>query len=196
MICHGFKGGIGTASRVVAEAGGATVGVLVQANQGSREQLRVAGFPVGQAIGTDEVPSPGAFDRGGAGSIIVVIATDAPLLPLQCERLAQRAGLGVARAGGLGGNFSGDLFLAFVTGNRGLPPNEIRDDLPLAHEVRMLGNRWITPLFQAVVEATEEAILNALLQAGTVSGCGRTAHGLEPDRLLAALGSLGWRRGG
>ncbi|HXV58187.1 MAG TPA: P1 family peptidase [Gaiellaceae bacterium] len=193
MICHGFKGGIGTASRVVEEAGGATVGVLVQANQGSREQLRVAGYPVGRAVGTGEVPSPGAFDVEGAGSIIAVVATDAPLLPLQCERLAQRAGLGVARAGGLGENFSGDLFLAFATGNRGLPPNEIRDDLPLAHDVRMLGNRWITPLFQAVVEATEEAILNALLQAGTVSGCGRTAHGLEPERLLAALRSLGWR---
>jgi D-aminopeptidase len=196
MICHGFKGGIGTASRVVEEAGEATVGVLVQANQGSREQLRVAGYPVGQAIGTGEVPSPGAFDPEGAGSIIAVIATDAPLLPLQCERLAQRAGLGVARAGGLGENFSGDLFLAFATGNRGLPPNELRDDLPLAHEIRMLGNRWITPLFQAVVEATEEAILNALLQAGTVSGCGRTAHGLEADRLLAALRSLGWRPAG
>jgi D-aminopeptidase len=195
MICHGFKGGIGTASRVVDEAGGATVGVLVQANQGSREQLRVAGYPVGQAVGTEEVPSPGAFDPEGAGSIIVVVATDAPLLPGQCERLAQRAGLGVARAGGLGENFSGDLFLAFATGNRGLPPNEIRDDLPLAHEVRMLGNRWITPLFQAVVEATEEAILNALLQAGTVTGCGRTAHRLDPDRLLAVLRSLGWRPG-
>ena len=192
MICHGFKGGIGTASRVAEEAGGATVGVLVQANQGSREQLRVAGYAVGAAISVDEVPSPGAFDPAGAGSIIVVVATDAPLLPGQCERLAQRAGLGVARAGGLGENFSGDLFLAFSTGNRGLPPNEIRDDAPLDVPVRMLANNYVTPLFQAVVEATEEAILNALLAASTTTGCGATAHALEPDRLLDALRSLGW----
>ena len=193
MICHGFKGGIGTASRVVVEAGGATVGVLVQANQGSREQLRIAGYPVGQSISTAEVPSPGAFDREGAGSIIVAVATDAPLLPVQCARLAQRVGLGVARAGGLGENFSGDLFIAFATGNRGLPPNEIRDDVPLSLPVQMLANRWITPLFQAVVEATEEAILNALLAAGTMRGCGTTAHGLDARRVVDVLSSLGWR---
>jgi D-aminopeptidase len=194
MICHGFKGGIGTASRVVEEVGGATVGVLVQANQGSREQLRVAGYPVGQAIPTSDVPSPGAFDEAAAsGSIIVVVATDAPLLPTQCARLAQRAGLGVARAGGLGENFSGDLFLAFTTGNRGLPPNELRDDAPLFVRVRMLANNWITPLFQAVVEATEEAILNALLAASTTTGCGTAAYALEPDRLVTALRELGWR---
>jgi D-aminopeptidase len=196
MICHGFKGGIGTASRLVADAGGATVGVLVQANQGSREQLRVAGYPVGAAIPVDDVPSPGAFDSAGAGSIIAVVATDAPLLPTQCARLAQRAGLGVARAGGLGENFSGDLFLAFATGNRGLPPNEIRRDVPLSVPVRMLANTFITPLFQAVVEATEEAILNALLAAQTTTGCGTTAFSLEPERLLEVLRSLGWRPAG
>jgi len=191
MICHGFKGGIGTASRVAEEAGGAVVGVLVQANQGSREQLRVDGYPVGRAIPTSEVTSPGAFD--GAGSIIAVVATDAPLLPTQCERLAQRAGLGVARAGGLGENFSGDLFLCFALGNRGLPPNELGDDMSLSVPVNMLANRWITPLFQAVVEATEEAILNALLAAETMTGrAGVTAHALEADRLFAALGELGW----
>jgi D-aminopeptidase len=192
MICHGFKGGIGTASRVAEEAGGAIVGVLVQTNQGSREQLRVDGYSVGRAIPTSEVPSPGAFDTGAAGSIIVVVATDAPLIPTQCQRLAQRAGLGVARAGGLGENFSGDLFLCFALGNRGLPPNELRDDAALSVPVRMLGNRWITPLFQAVVEATEEAILNALLAAETMTGyAGATSHALEPERLLAALGELG-----
>ena len=191
MICHGFKGGIGTASRVVAEAEGSTVGVLVQANQGSREQLRVDGYPVGREIPTSVVPSPGAFDEG-AGSIIVVAATDAPLLPTQCERLAQRAGLGVARAGGLGENFSGDLFLCFALGNRGLPMNDFRDDVPFAVPVRMVANRWITPLFQAVVEATEEAILNALLAAETMTGYrGATARGLEPDVLLAALQRAG-----
>ena len=190
MICHGFKGGIGTSSRVVDEADGATVGVLVQANHGRREQLRVNGVPVGEQIPTSEVPSPGAFDVAGAGSIIVVVATDAPLLPTQCERLAQRAGLGVARAGGLGENFSGDLFICFSTGNRGLPPNEYADRRPLAVDVRMLSNRWITPLFQAVVEATEEAIHNALLQAETTTGRGVTAFALEPGTLLAALRRL------
>jgi D-aminopeptidase len=190
MICHGFKGGIGTSSRVVEEGGGATVGVLVQANHGRREQLRVDGVPVGAAIPTSEVPSPGAFDVAGAGSIIVVIATDAPLVATQCERLAQRAGLGVTRAGGLGENFSGDLFICFATGNRGLPPNEYADEPPLAVDVRMLTNRWITPLFQAVVEATEEAIHNALLQAETTTGRGITAFALEPERLRAAVARL------
>lgn len=195
MICHGFKGGIGTASRVVEDANGATVGVLVQANQGRRDQLRVDGYPVGRVLTTPEVPSPGAFDEAGAGSIIAVVATDAPLLPIQCSRLAQRAGLGVARAGGLGEHFSGDLFLAFSVGNRGLPPNELRDDAPVEVPVRMLTNRWITPLFQAVVEATEEAILNALLAAETMEGCGAIAYALEPERLLDALRRLGWRAG-
>jgi D-aminopeptidase len=192
MICHGFKGGIGTASRVAHEAGGAVVGVLVQANQGSREQLRVDGYPVGRAIPTSEVPSPGPFDTGAVGSIIGIVATDAPLIPTQCERLAQRAGLGVARAGGLGENFSGDLFLCFSLGNRGLPSNDPGDEAALSVPVQMLANRWITPLFQAVVEATEEAILNALLAAETMTGrSGITAHALEPERLFSVLGELG-----
>lgn len=195
MICHGFKGGIGTSSRAVEEAGGHIVGVLVQANYGSREQLRVDGYPVGRLIPTSEVPSPGLFDAQGAGSIIGIVATDAPLIPTQCARLAQRAGLGVARAGGLGGNFSGDLFLCFALGNRGLPPNEPDDDAPLAVPLQMVANRWITPLFQAVVEATEEAILNALLAAETMTGReGATAHALEPETLLGALEGLGWTR--
>lgn len=192
MICHGFKGGIGTASRVVSEANGCTVGVLVQANHGSREQLRVDGYPVGREIPTSVVPSPGAFD--GAGSIIGVVATDAPLIPTQCQRLAQRAGLGVARAGGLGENSSGDLFICFALGSRGLPTNELSDDVPFSVPVQMLANRWITPLFQAVVEATEEAILNALLAAETMTGYrGATAQALESDVLVEALGRLGWK---
>ena len=191
MICHGFKGGIGTASRVVAEADGCTVGVLVQANQGSREQLRVDGYQVGREIPTSSVPSPGAFD--GAGSIIGVVATDAPLIPTQCERLAQRAGLGVARAGGLGENSSGDLFICFSLGSRGLPTNDLGDEVPFSVPVRMLANRWITPLFQAVVEATEEAILNALLAAETMSGYqGATAYALDAETLVAALRRTGW----
>jgi D-aminopeptidase len=148
---------------------------------------------VGGKIPTTLVPSPGAFDESGAGSIIVVVATDAPLLPTQCERLAQRAGLGVARAGGLGENFSGDLFLCFALGNRGLPMNDPREDAAFAVPVRMVANRWITPLFQAVVEATEEAILNALLAADTMTGYGgATAHALEADVLLDTLDGLGW----
>jgi D-aminopeptidase len=196
MICHGFKGGIGTASRVAEEAGGHVVGVLVQANHGRREQLRVDGYPVGRVTPTSEVPSPGAFDQEAPGSIIGIVATDAPLIPTQCERLAQRVGLGVARAGGLGENFSGDLFLCFALGNRGLPPNEPGDSAPLSVPVSMLANRWISPLFQAVVEATEEAILNALLAAEAMTGRGgATAHALEPDRLLDALAQLGWTGG-
>jgi D-aminopeptidase len=184
MVCHGFKGGIGTASRRVDEL---TVGVLVQANHGQREQLRVDGKPVGRALGPDVVPLAGTPE--GAGSIIVVVATDAPLVPTQCERLAQRGALGVARAGGLGENFSGDLMLCFSTGNRGLPPNTYGgDDERRTVPVEMLANRWISALFQGVVEATEEAILNALLAAETMTGYrGATAHGLDPERLLRAL---------
>ena len=181
MICHGFKGGIGTSSRRVHEW---TVGVLVQANHGQRAQLRVDGVPVGQRIPPEEVPTP----TWGEGSIIGIVATDAPLLPSQCERLAQRSTLGVARGGGLGEHFSGDLFLCFSTGNRGLPPNDYgtagADMVPVA----MTGNRWMNGLFQAVAEATEEAILNALLTAETMSGrAGAVAHALDPDRLRRAL---------
>jgi D-aminopeptidase len=183
MICHEFKGGVGTASRR-AIAGRYTVGVIVQANQGRRRRLSVAGIPVGQAIPFDVVPAPSETDLAGGGSIIVIVATDAPLLPNQCARLAQRAGLGVARVGGVGENFSGDLFLAFATGNRGLPPGDIADATPLTVDVTMIPNTHITALFDAVVEATEEAILNALLQAETMTGRdGITAHRLEPELL-------------
>jgi D-aminopeptidase len=188
MICHAFKGGIGTASRVVPVDGGPfTVGVLVQANHGRRDRLSVNGVPVGLAIPPSEVPLP--HDRGGdgAGSIIVVVATDAPLLPHQCERLAQRAGLGVARMGGAGENSSGDLFIAFATANA----NVESGPAPVA-QIGMLSNDSITPLFYAVIEATEEAILNALLAAETMTGRdGNTAHQLPPDRLLEVMRAYG-----
>jgi D-aminopeptidase len=183
MICHGFKGGIGTSSRVVEEADGAVVGVLVQANYGRRWRLRVDGVPVGEEIPVGDVPAPGAPAGAGGGSIIGLVATDAPLLPGQCERLAQRAGLGVARMGGVGEDSSGDLFLAFSTGNRGL--GDPAGPVPL----RMLPNERMTPLFDAVVEATEEAIVNALCAAETMTGRdGATAHALPLERLAALLG--------
>jgi D-aminopeptidase len=184
MICHGFKGGIGTSSRVVAEAGGAVVGVLVQANHGRRERLRVNGVPVGAGIPVSEIPDPYGRVPPGAGSIIAIVATDASLLPLQCERLAQRAGLGIARAGGVGEHSSGDLFLAFATGNRGLPSADVDATAPLTIPVQMLANNYITALFDAVVEATEEAIVNALCAAETMTGAkGATAYELPLDRL-------------
>ncbi|MEO8291180.1 MAG: P1 family peptidase [Gaiellaceae bacterium] len=184
MICHGFKGGIGTSSRIVEGAGGALVGVLVQANHGRRERLRVNGIPVGERIPVSEVPDPYGRVPPGAGSIIVLVATDAPLLPVQCERLAQRAGLGIARAGGVGEHSSGDLFLAFSTGNRGLPSADYGAEAPLSIPVRMLANNYITALFDAVVEATEEAIVNALCAGETMTGAhGATAYELPLDRL-------------
>jgi D-aminopeptidase len=194
MICHEFKGGIGTASRVLATGdGGWTVGALVQANYGRRALLRVDGAPVGRVLGTERVPSP--FDRptaAGSGSIIVVLATDAPLLPGQCARLAQRAGIGLARAGGGVEDSSGDIFFAFATGNRGLPRADYGKDPGPPLEVRMLPTARMTALFEAAAEATEEAIINALLAAGTVTGRdGVTAHGLTAELLTGALAELG-----
>ncbi len=189
MICHEFKGGIGTASRVVAAAdGGWTVGVLVQANHGRRERLSIGGMPVGRAIPTSIVPTPwddpSVAPPPGSGSIIVVIATDAPLLPHQCERLAQRAGLGIARVGGSGAHSSGDLFLCFATGNRGMSAVDDAEGQPRTREVTALVDPWISPLFWAVIEATEEAIVNALVAARTMIGRdGITAHALPHDRL-------------
>ena len=201
MVCHGFKGGVGTASRVVPEEqGGFTVGVLVQANHGRRARLQVNGVPVGRVIDAEEVPPPRppvpapSTRPEGAGSIIVVVATDAPLLPNQCDRLAQRAGLGIARTGGVGEHSSGDLFIAFATGNRGLTQGEYGAAEPLTVPLRMLSNSYVNPLFDAVIEATEEAILNAMLQAGTMVGRdGVTAHGLDGHRLVEVMGR--YRRG-
>ncbi len=195
MVCHELKGGIGTSSRRVAEeAGGWTVGVLVQANHGRRTRLAVNGVPVGLEIGTDVVPAPDGPPSlpPGSGSIIGLVASDAPLLPVQCRRLAQRAVLGIARTGGVGENSSGDLFLAFSTGNRGMPPCHLGDQPPLTATVRTVANTYLTPLFDAVVEATEEAILNALVAAGTMTGInGVTAHALPHDLLLTALERYG-----
>lgn len=200
MVCHEFKGGIGTASRVIDQrAGGWTVGVLVQANYGKRDWLRVDGVRVGEAIPTTEVPSP--YDEvgrskslpAGSGSIIVVVATDAPLLPHQCERLAQRAGLGIARAGGTGGHTSGDLFIAFATGNRLPPGTEDEDPLGLGtYTVQAVRDIAIDRLFDAVIESTEEAIINALVAAQTVVGRdGITAHAIPHDRLREVMAAHG-----
>jgi D-aminopeptidase len=186
MICYEFKCGTGTASRRVSEgSGGYTVGVLVQANHGRRAELRIAGVPVGR-----ELPSsPRASARGDApelGSIIIVIATDAPLLPHQLERLSRRAALGLARTGATSGNGSGDIFLAFSTANPGAASS------PEVAQVSMLSNTRISALFTATVEATEEAIVNALVAAETMTGVdGRTAEALPHDRLRQILARYG-----
>jgi D-aminopeptidase len=185
MICHGFKGGIGTASRTVAD--GWTVGVLVQANHGRRVRLSIDGVPVGREIPAEVVPLPGPRAADGAGSIIGIVATDAPLLPHQLDRLAQRAALGVGRVGGAGEHSSGDLFLAFATGNVDAAP----DSEGLA-DVRMVIEDRITPLFAATIEATEEAIVNALVAAETMTGRdGMTAHAIPHDLLLQAMRRFG-----
>ncbi|MHB1930730.1 MAG: DmpA family aminopeptidase [Acidimicrobiales bacterium] len=194
MICHEFKGGIGTSSRVV--AGGFTVGVLVQANYGVRDRLTVAGVPVGREIPAGEVPLPGGsgLRPPGSGSIIIVVATDAPCLPHQCGRLAQRAGLGLARVGGVGGHTSGDIFLAFATGNAGTVLEEGPDGEggPLTRPVTMLSDMAATALYEGVVDATEEAIVNALVAAETMTGRdGLTAHALPHDRLVEVLRAYG-----
>ena len=203
MVCHEFKGGIGTASRVVdADWGGFTVGVLVQANYGRRDWLRVDGVPVGEAIPLEDVPSPYSATEddeakpetppAGSGSIIGIVATDAPLLPNQCDRLAKRAGLGVGRMGGTGAHSSGDLFLCFATGNRSLFRTSFRSDPRVTADVRVLNDFAIGPLFDATIEATEEAILNALVAAETMTGRdGITAHALPHDRLLETMARFG-----
>ena len=193
MICHGFKGGVGTASRVIGEEhGGYTVGALVQANHGWRERLTVAGVPVGRMIGHDVVPDPYEDlpdTAAGAGSIIVIVATDAPLLPHQCRRIAQRASFGIARTGGAGEHSSGDILLAFSTARQDLPPSEVEDGSePVTVPVTMFVDSHINPLYHATIEATEAAIVNALLAAETTTGRrGLTAYGLEPDQLLEAM---------
>jgi D-aminopeptidase len=199
MICHDFKAGTGTASRF---AGGFTVGALVQANYGDRDRLSVDGVPVGLEIPTAAVPSP--WDREeaidgaraplppGSGSIIAIVATDAPLLPHQCERLAQRAGLGIARAGGSGANSSGDIFLAFSTANRGKLENYKLDGGGAPFEVTMLPDGEISELFWAAIESVEEAILNALVAAETMTGRdGITAHAIDHTTLVEIMTRYG-----
>ena len=203
MVCHGFKGGIGTASRRLdASIGGYTVGVLVQCNYGQRRELRVAGVPVGEEISdllscvasTDasilpNLPRCGSATppvredaNDGAGSIIIVVATDAPLLPHQIKRLVTRASLGVGRMGGKGENGSGDIFVAFSTANPG-----VGSDTDVAR-VAMLPNARMNALFTAAVQATEEAIVNALLAAETMTGANDVrVFALPRERLMAAM---------
>ncbi|HEV8694458.1 MAG TPA: P1 family peptidase [Lysobacter sp.] len=167
MICHEFKCGIGTASRRVDVAGrGYTVGVLVQANYGLRDGLRIAGVPVGEHLRNDRVYSESDPAAGDTGSIIIVIATDAPLLPHQLKRIAKRAGMGLARMGSHAGNGSGDIFVAFSTANSGaLAPKVI-------NQAEFVGNDSIDGLFAATVQATEEAIVNAMVAARDMQGTG------------------------
>ena len=197
MVCHGFKGGIGTSSRVV-EVGGAsfTLGALVQANYGKRARLRLDGVPIGPAIPTSDVPSPwdapvarrpGAVPHEGAGSIIVLVATDAPLLPDQLTRLAQRPALGIGRVGGIGANDSGDLILAFSTAQRGV--TAVERGSPVV-SLRALAIEHLDALFVAAIEATEEAIWNALVAATTMTGRdGITAYAIPHERVAEI-----WRR--
>jgi D-aminopeptidase len=205
MVCHQFKGGIGTASRrLPAAQGGYTVGVLVQCNYGTRPQLRIAGVPVGEEIAdlmpcfrtpalapaptrvcgtaTGNRPGDGAADAPEMGSIIIVVATDAPLLPHQLKRVAKRASLGIARMGGVGGNSSGDIFIAFSTLR---PTPAAGDGMPT---VPLFSNDRITPLFEATAQATEEAIVNALVAARTMVGADDfQVTALPHDRLREAL---------
>ena len=183
MICHEFKGGTGTSSRVIVENGECyTVGALVQANYGARDLLRVDGVPVGREIGPDIVPAHHSGKRAAAqpqteGSIIVVLATDAPLIPIQCQRLARRATVGLSRVGGIGANGSGDIFIAFSTANHIGQNDKISN-------VKMLAPDAMTSLFQASAEATEEAILNAMCMAETMTGRdSRTVRALPLDLL-------------
>ena len=210
MVCHGFKGGIGTASRKLdARDGGYTVGVLVQCNCCARRELRVAGVPVGQEI-TDLLPCTATNDPAvrapgprcdaapatptnrdddadeGQGSIIVVVATDAPLLPHQLKRIATRVSLGIGRMGGKGENSSGDIFVAFSTANA-----HAAADTGLAH-LTMIPNGRINSLFYATTQATEEAIVNAMLQAETMTGANYAkVYALPVDRLMAAMKKFG-----
>jgi D-aminopeptidase len=182
MMTHGFKGGIGTSSRLLPlEDGGYTVGVLVQSNYGRRANLHIAGVPLGDAF-PDLKPTRGA-PADGQGSIVIIIATDAPLLPHQLRRVAQRAALGVAIVGGRGENSSGDLFLAFSTASA----DEVTKNDGVAH-VLALPNDRINPLFNATVNATEEALVNALVAAETMTGInGNMAPALPVDRLREIL---------
>jgi L-aminopeptidase/D-esterase-like protein len=203
LICHSFKGGIGTASRRV---GPHTLGVLVQCNYGTRRQLRIAGIPVGREIQgaamciegnerparewlagwittrCDAQPTtPPDDSEEDRGSIIIVVATDAPLLPHQLKRIATRATLGIARMGGVGGNSSGDIFIAFSTANSGARQSA-------SARVQMMSNEAMTPLFEATAQATEEAIVNALVAGRTMTGADNLrVYGLPHDQVVSLL---------
>ena len=191
MIAYAFKGGIGTSSRTLTPAeGGYTIGVLVQANFGSRDQLVIDGVPVGREMikeALPEVKSEGQPNLDHEGSVIVVIATNAPLSSRQLERLARRASLGLARTGTASGNTSGDIFLAFSTAN--VIPQQ---DPPKVLDAKLLSTDEINPVFRAVVEATEESVINAMLKAETMTGInGNTVHALPYDRLAAVMAKYG-----
>jgi D-aminopeptidase len=191
MVAYGFKGGIGTASRrLSASDGGYTVGVLVQANFGTRDQLLIDGVPVGRELAQLALP---AIERAGQpnpdheGSVIVIVAVDAPLSSRQLERVARRAALGLARTGTASGNTSGDIFLAFSTAN--IVPQQ---DSPRELNVRLLSTDAINPIFRAVVEATDEAVINALTKADTMTGIdGNTVYALPYDRLREVMAKYG-----
>lgn len=197
MVCLGFKGGIGTSSRVIdKKLGGYTVGVLVQTNFGNRAQLTIAGVPVGKEL-LDSFPivfngvtsvamNDAATTNDDRGSIIVIVATDAPLLPHQLKRIAQRVSLGIAKVGGIGGNGSGDIFLAFSTANAGaFSRTEERN-------VTMYSNDNMNAMFTATVQATEEAIINALVAAKNTTGInGNTVPALPHDAVLRILKKYG-----
>jgi D-aminopeptidase len=183
MVCNEFKGGIGTASRQLeAKAGGYTVGVLVQCNYGLRGQLRIAGVPVGKEIPKDTIRSQTEGADAERGSIIIVVATDAPLVAHQLKRLARRAALGLGRNGSVSGNGSGDIFIAFSTANPGAwKPTGVRT-------IEMLPNDRMGPVFEATVQATEEAIINAMIAAETMTGAdNHTVVALPHDRLVEVL---------
>ncbi len=177
MVCNEFKGGIGTASRVLsAKEGGYTVGVLVQCNYGRRDQLRIAGVPVGK-----EIPEHTVYESD-TGSIIIVVATDAPLIPTQLKRVVRRASLGLGRDGSYSGDGSGDIFLAFSTANPGAVGSEG------VHQLSMLPNDSLDPIFLATVQATEEAVVNAMVAAKTMTGIdNHTVVALPHERLREVL---------
>ena len=187
MICYQFKCGTGTSSRKLSDAsGGYTVGVLVQANHGTRSQLRIAGAPVGIDIPVAPARGGPVVEPAEQGSIIIVVATDAPLLPHQLERIARRASLGLARTGATSGNGSGDIFIAFSTANPGAAST------PNVASVKMLSNDAISAVFSATVQATEEAIVNALVAAETMKRPdGRAVEALPHDTLRTLLKKYG-----
>jgi len=183
MVCNGFKGGIGTSSRRLTDKdGGYLVGVLVQCNYGRRQNLRIAGIPVGREIESED---PYAFvpsDIAEHGSIIVVVATNAPLMPHQLKRIARRVSLGIGRTGSIAGNGSGDIFIAFSTANPGA------SDVDHVVDLKMVPNDKLDPLFAATVEATEEAIVNAMVAATDMTGInGHHVRALPHDQLRAVL---------
>jgi D-aminopeptidase len=187
MICYQFKCGTGTASRrLAAQAGGYTVGVMVQANHGTRAQLRIAGAPIGADIPVQPARGGDDVEPREQGSIIIVIGTDAPLLPHQLERVARRASLGLARTGATSGNGSGDIFIAFSTANaKAASAGDVAT-------VQMLSNDRISAVFSATVQATEEAIVNALVAAETMTGAdNRTVPALSHDTLRSLLKKYG-----